>query len=55
MLLDNVFMGGRILDHDADDQGTLVVRELNDRIAADERIDCAMLGIADGVTIVRKR
>ena len=55
MLLDNVFMGGRILDPEADDQGTLVVRELNDRIAADDRVDCALLGIADGVTIARKR
>jgi hypothetical protein len=29
--------------------------KLNDRIAADERVDVAMLGIADGVTLVRKR
>ena len=31
------------------------MRELNDRIAADDRVDAAMLGIADGVTIARKR
>jgi O-methyltransferase len=29
--------------------------ELNDRIAGDDRVDVAMLGIADGVTLVRKR
>ena len=55
LLLDNVFMGGRILDPDADDEAMAVMRELNDRIATDERVDAAMLGIADGVTIARKR
>jgi hypothetical protein len=29
--------------------------ELNTRIAADERVDCVMLGVADGITVVRKR
>ena len=55
LLLDNVFMGGRILDPDADDEAMAVVRELNDRIATDERVDAAMLGIADGLTVARKR
>jgi predicted O-methyltransferase YrrM len=55
LLLDNVFMGGRILDPEADDEAVGVMRELNDRIAADDRVDAAMLGIADGVTIARKR
>lgn len=54
LLLDNVFMGGRILD-DEPDEPTAIVRELNDRIAADERVDAAMLGLADGITVVRKR
>ena len=53
--LDNVFMGGVILDPGVDREAMLVVRELNDRIAADGRVDAAMLGIADGVTLARKR
>jgi caffeoyl-CoA O-methyltransferase len=53
ILLDNVFMGGRILEQR--DEPSTVVAELNDRIAADERVDVAMLGIADGVTLARKR
>jgi predicted O-methyltransferase YrrM len=32
-----------------------VVAELNDRIATDDRVEVAMLGIADGVTLARKR
>ncbi len=55
LLLDNVFMGGRILDPEADHEGMVVVRELNDRIAGDDRVDAVMLGIADGITIARKR
>lgn len=54
LLLDNVFMGGRILDDDPD-EATAIVRELNGRIAADDRVEAAMLGLADGITVVRKR
>jgi hypothetical protein len=32
-----------------------VVAALNDKVAADERVDSAMAFIADGVTFVRKR
>jgi hypothetical protein len=31
------------------------VRTLNERIAADERVDVAMLGVADGITLALKR
>jgi caffeoyl-CoA O-methyltransferase len=54
ILLDNVFMGGRILDPPGDEQYE-IVDELNDRLAADERVDVAMLGLADGITVARKR
>ena len=29
--------------------------ELNERIAADERVDVAMLGVSDGITLALKR
>ena len=54
IMLDNMFMGGRILDPSVDEP-TGIVTELNDRLAADERVEVAMLGIADGVTLARKR
>jgi caffeoyl-CoA O-methyltransferase len=53
MVLDNVLLGGRVL-HAEDDPARAMV-ELNKRIATDERVDCVMLGVADGITIVRKR
>jgi caffeoyl-CoA O-methyltransferase len=54
MVLDNVLLGGRVLEPGDDETGR-TMHALNERIAADERVDCAMLGVADGVTIVRKR
>ena len=54
MVLDNVLLGGRVLDP-GDDESALAMHALNERIAADERVDCTMLGVADGITIVRKR
>ena len=29
--------------------------QLNERVIADERVDVAMLGVADGITLARKR
>src|SRR5438874_11350685 len=54
MLLDNVLLGGRVLDP-GDDESARAIDALNERIADDERVDCAMIGVADGVTVVRKR
>jgi caffeoyl-CoA O-methyltransferase len=55
IMLDNTLREGTVIDPPDGDEGTAVVAELNDRIAADDRVDVAMLGIADGVTLVRKR
>lgn len=53
--LDNVLLSGRVLDPPAGDESAAAMAELNDRLAADERVDLVMLGIADGVTLARKR
>ena len=55
IMLDNTFMDGRVLEQPPPDERTRIVDELNRRLAADERVQVAMLGIADGVTLVRKR
>lgn len=52
---DNVFRGGAVADPAADDADTNAVRRLNERLATDERVDIAMLPVADGVTLARKR
>ena len=55
MALDNVLLGGRVLDPAPDDESATAIARLNDAIATDERVDCAMVGVADGVTLLRKR
>ena len=52
---DNVLWGGSVVDDSAQDEETLGVRRLNERLAADERVTIAMLPVADGVTLARKR
>ena len=55
--IDNVFYGGEVLgDSDGGDRGgsAAEVREMNDRVSADERVLSVMLGIADGVTLALK-
>ena len=52
---DNVLWGGSVIDDSMQDEETLGVRRLNERLAADERVSIAMLPVADGVTLARKR
>jgi caffeoyl-CoA O-methyltransferase len=53
LLLDNVLLGGRVTD--PQDQRATLMDALNGRIAADERVDSVMTGVADGLTFVRRR
>lgn len=54
VMLDNVFLGGEVVDPEADRDAVRTMRELNDRIATDERVEAAMLGVSDGITIAVK-
>jgi caffeoyl-CoA O-methyltransferase len=53
--LDNVLLSGRVLDPPPDDESARSMAALNDRLRDDDRVDLVMLGIADGVTLARKR
>jgi caffeoyl-CoA O-methyltransferase len=55
MMIDNVLRGGAVLDAEDDSPGNTVVRELNERVVSDDRVDVAMLGVADGITLARRR
>jgi caffeoyl-CoA O-methyltransferase len=54
VMIDNVFRGGDVVDPENEDAATLAIRELNDRVAADERVLSAMIGVADGITLALK-
>ena len=55
MAIDNTLWSGRVLDEDDEEETTRVIRELNDRIAADERAITVQLTVRDGVTLIRRR
>jgi caffeoyl-CoA O-methyltransferase len=53
VLLDNTLRGGRVLDPRTDDDRAVVA--LNAALAADPRWETALLPLADGLTLLRKR
>ena len=55
ILIDNVLWSGAVIDESKNDADTQALRAINDFIATDTRVEAVMLGIADGMTIVRKK
>jgi caffeoyl-CoA O-methyltransferase len=55
IVIDNVLWRQRVIDPDDSHKSTRVIRALNDFLVRDERVDIVMLGVADGITLVRKR
>jgi len=56
--VDNVLWSARVLDDapaDEVDETTRALREFNDHVVADQRVECVMLPLRDGVTLVRLR
>ena len=51
--IDNTLWSGRVLD--PQDESTRRIAELNDKLAADERVVVVQLTVRDGVTLVRRR
>jgi len=54
LAIDNVLWSGRVLDPNADDDDTMALRLLNDRVVADDRVEVVMLSVGDGLTLVRR-
>ena len=52
-MLDNTLLRGRVLD--PQDERSKMMAELNERVAADDRVDAVLLGLSDGVTLARRR
>jgi caffeoyl-CoA O-methyltransferase len=53
IMLDNTLRGGTVLEP-GESEAARVAAELNDRLARDERVEVALLGLADGITLARK-
>ncbi len=55
ILIDNVLWYGRVVDPSDQTSSTAAIRQMNDFVATDERVEAVMLAISDGLTIVRKK
>lgn len=55
ILVDNVLWMGQVVNPAATDPQTQAIRSFNDAVARDARVDCVMLPISDGLTLLRKR
>ncbi|MDP9849452.1 O-methyltransferase [Streptosporangium lutulentum] len=54
ILVDNTLWGGHVADPTNDDETTRFIRDFNDMVMNDDRVDSVMLPIADGLTMIRK-
>lgn len=55
MLADNVLAYGRVVDAAEDGATTQAIRRFNQHVAADRRVECMILPLADGLTLIRKK
>ena len=55
MVLYNMFQGGRVADPASDDDNTEAVRDVTNAMLNDDRVDCSLIPIRDGIALVRKR
>ncbi len=53
--IDNVLWGGRVADDTANDDDTLAIRALNEKVRTDQRVSSTILPIGDGLTLAIKR
>lgn len=53
LMIDNVLWSGAVVDPDTDDENTRAIREFNDWLAADDRVETVMIPLGDGLTLAR--
>lgn len=55
IIVDNVLWKGKVYNSAANDADTRLIREFNDVISADERVEKLILPVRDGILIIRKK
>ncbi|KAL0481440.1 O-methyltransferase [Acrasis kona] len=50
--IDNVLWSGKVLDESVNDDDTVALKALNEKIKSDDRVEVAMTTISDGVTFL---
>jgi caffeoyl-CoA O-methyltransferase len=52
MVVDNTLWSGQVADDDDQDENTLAIRALNDRVLQDPRVENVLLTVRDGMNLV---
>jgi predicted O-methyltransferase YrrM len=55
ILIDNALQSGEVADSTNNSPGTVAMRAMNAKAAADRRVDVSLIALCDGVLIARKR
>ncbi len=52
IVVDNTLWSGRVVDEEDDEETTRAIRELNDHVSADSRVENVLLTVRDGMNLV---
>jgi caffeoyl-CoA O-methyltransferase len=55
IVVDNVMWHGQVVDLSDTSVDTVAIREFNDHVASDARVEVSMIPVGDGLTLARKR
>lgn len=55
IVIDNVLWYGRVADDEEQDKTTIALRDLNNKLLMDGRIDFSLIPVGDGMAMCRKR
>ena len=55
IILDNMLWGGEVANHSNNDKQTKSIRELNEKIQQDDRVEFSLLPLSDGLSLIRKK
>ncbi len=55
IIADNVLWSGSVVEENPEREDAPVIKAFNDHVLADERVECVMLTVRDGMTLIRKK
>ena len=53
-MADNALFGGFVTDPSTDNANSRSIREFNDLVAGDARVECSLINVGDGLLLIRK-
>jgi O-methyltransferase len=55
IVIDNTLWGGKVVDQSDTSKDAIAIREINDFVRDDQRVDISFLRLGDGTTLCRKK